>query len=150
MTAFLWGAAGAVTVLFLAGLFRRVMWRRWRGRGRLGARHLLRRLGARPDQERTVLAEADALFEALHALGADARALRGDLADLIAAPAVDAARVTDALETRLVRVSALRARFADAVSRIHAALDPAQRTALSELIRKGPRRAGCGWRGAHA
>lgn len=149
MNAFLWGAAGALTILFLAGITRRLVWRRWRGRGRFGARHVLRRIGATPDQERTVLAEADALLEALHALGADARALRADLADLVAGPAVDSARVADALDARLARVSALRARFAEALSRIHAALDPAQRTALAELIRSGPR--GCGrWRGAHA
>ena len=151
MNAFLSGAAGALAVLFLAVLVRRALWRRWRGRGRFGARHVLRRIGARPDQEKAVLAETDALAEALAALRGDARALREDLADLIAAPAVDPERVASALDARLQHARELRARFAEAVSRIHAALDPAQRAALAELVRYGPRRHGCGrWQRAHA
>jgi len=152
MTAFLSGAAGALTVLVIAGLARRAMWRRWRGRGRIGAERVLRRIGARPEQERAILAEADALAEAFLALRGDARALRGDLADLIAAPALDAARVAEALDARLARATELRSRFAEAVARIHAALDPAQRDALAGLVRRGPHGGGCGrgWRGAQA
>ena len=151
MTAFLSGAAGALAVLFLAALVRRALWRRWRRGGRFGARHVLRRIGARPEQERAVLAETDALAEALHALRGDARGLRQDLADLIAAPAVDPARVAAALDARLARARELRARFAEALSRIHATLDPEQRAQLAELVRSGPRGRGCGrWRATPA
>ncbi len=152
MTAFLSGAAGALTVLVLAALVRRALWRRWRrGGGRLGVRHVLRRIGARPEQERAVLAESDALAEALHALRGDARALREDLAGLLAAPAVDAGQVAAALDARLAHARELRTRLAEAISRIHATLDPAQRERLAELVRAGPHRHGCGrWRGAHA
>src|SRR5512132_2262009 len=141
MSAFLSGAAGALTVLFLAAVVRRALWRRWRHRGgRLGARHVLRRIGARPEQERAVLAETDALGAALRELRGDALGLRADLADLIAAPAVDAGRVAAALDARLARARELRARFAEALARIHATLDPAQRARLAELVRSGPRR----------
>jgi uncharacterized membrane protein len=150
MNAFLWGAAGALAILSLAALLRRALWRRWRTGGRVGARHVLRRIRARPEQERAVLAETDALAQALQALRGDARALRVDLADLIAAPALDAGRVDAALDARLARLAELRGRFAEAVSRIHALLDPAQRAALAELVRSGPRHARCGARGAHA
>ncbi len=153
MNAFLSGALGALAVLFGAATLRRLAWRRWRrhGRGRFGAVYVLRRIGARPEQERAVLAETDALADELRALRSEAHGLRADLAELLAAPDLDAARVAAALEARLVGVEALRTRFAAAVARIHAALDPAQRAALADLVRRGPhgghRRH---WRGAHA
>ncbi len=153
MTAFLSGALGALAVLFVLFALRRTAWRRWRrlGPGRFGAIHVLRRIGARPEQERAVLAETDALAEALRALRSDATLLRADLADLLAAPALDEGRVAAALDARLGRTAELRARFAAAVARIHAALDPAQRAALADLVRTGPGRSRCSpWRGAHA
>lgn len=151
MTPFLSGALGAVTVLFLAALVRRAAWRRLRRRGPARLGWLFRRIGARPEQERAVRAEADALSEAFLALRGDARALRADLADLLAAADLDAARVGAVLDARLARTEALRARFAEAVARVHAALDPPQRAALAEMVRHGPHRGGCGrMRGAHA
>lgn len=151
MNAFFAGAAGALAVLFIAAVVRRALRRRWRRAGRLGARHVLRRIGARPDQERAVLAETDALAEALHALRGDARGLGEELAGLIASPAVGADRVAATLDAHLARARELRTRFAEAFSRIHAALDPSQRARLAALLRSGPRRHGCGrWRGAHA
>jgi hypothetical protein len=151
MNAFLSGATGALVVLSLAGLTRRAMWHRFGGRRRLGVRRMLRRIGARPEQERAVAAETDALVDAFFALRGDARALRADLAELIAAPSVDAERVAAAIDARFTKAAELRGRFAGAVSRIHAALDPAQRLALADLVRSGPRGAGCGRRPwAHA
>lgn len=150
MTSFLWGALGALTVLVLAGLARRAAWRRLRrgGPARLG--WLFRRIGARPEQERALRAEADALSEAFLALRGDARLLRSELADLLAAPALDAARVAAALDARLGRMDALRARFAEAVARVHDALDPAQRERVAAMLRHGARRHGCGMGGAQA
>jgi Spy/CpxP family protein refolding chaperone len=151
MTAFLSGAAGALAVLFLAALVRRALWRRWRRGGRFGARHVLRRIGARPDQEQAVLAETDALAAALRELRGDAFGLREDLADLIASPALEAGKVGAALDARLAKARELRARFAEALSRIHAILDPAQRARLADLVRSGPRGHGCGrWRATTA
>jgi hypothetical protein len=138
MGPFLSGALGAAAVLFLAALGRRVAWRRFaRGRA-FGPRRLLRRIGATPDQEKAVLAETDALWQLLGALRHDAGGLRADLADLLAAPALDPARVAATLDARLARAGELRARAADAFARIHAALGPDQRVRLAELVRAGP------------
>jgi Spy/CpxP family protein refolding chaperone len=151
MTPFVSGALGALAVLFLAAVLRRAAWRHLRRRGPARIGWVLRRIGARPEQERAVRAEAEALSEAFLALRGDARALRGDLAELLAAPALDPARVGEVLDARLARAEALRARLAEAVARVHAALDPAQRDALAALVRHGPHRGGCGrMRGAHA
>ncbi len=150
MTAFLSGALGAVAVLFLLALVRRAAWRGMRRHGRARLGWLLRRLDARPDQERAIRAEADALSEAFLAFRGDARALRGELSDLLAAPAVDAARVRAVLDARLAGVDALRARLAEALARVHDALDPGQREALAAMVRHGPRHR-CGrMHGAHA
>ncbi|ACL66705.1 hypothetical protein A2cp1_3371 [Anaeromyxobacter dehalogenans 2CP-1] len=153
MSSFLSGALGAVVVLLAAGVVRAAAFRRWRrhGHGQVRAGWLLRRIGASPDQERAVRAELDALSEAFRALRADAHPLRGDLADLIVAPGLDATRVREAIEARLASASALRARVAEAVARVHDVLDPAQRERLAILLREGPRRHGCGGvHGAHA
>jgi uncharacterized membrane protein len=147
MNPFLSGALGALAVLAVAGLARRAAFRRFRRR--LPAR-VLRRIGATPEQERAVLAETEALREALHALRADARLLRADLADLIGAPALDDARVAAALNARLAGLGELRGRVAGSLARIHAALGPDQRSALADLVRRGPH-AHCGRaRAAHA
>lgn len=150
MTPFVSGALGALAVLFLAALVRRAAWRRLRRRGPARLGWLFRRLGARPEQERAVRAEADALSEAFLAVRGDARALRGDLADLLASSELDPARVSAALDARLARMDALRVRFAEAVARVHATLDPPQREALAAMVRHGPHRAGCGRMRAHA
>jgi len=157
MTSFLSGALGALAVLFLvalgAALLRRAAWRHLRRGGPVRLARLFRRIGARPEQERAISAEAEALSEAFLALRSDARALRGDLADLLASPDLDAARVAAVLDEPLVRASALRARVAEAVARIHGTLDQGQRAALAALVRSGPRRHRCGGgrlHGAHA
>lgn len=149
MSPFVSGALGALTVLVAAGIARRAAWHRWRRGGRrFGARRVLRRIGATPEQERAVLAETDALAEVLGGLRQDAGALRADLAELLASPALDSARVGAALDARLARAAELRTRLAEAVARIHAALGPEQRARLATLVREGPHRR-CGHR-AHA
>jgi len=150
VTPFLSGALGALTVLVAAALARRAAWRRFSRRGAFGPRRILRRIGATPEQERAVLAETDALAEVFAALRRDAGALRVDLADLLAAPALEPSGVAAALDARLGRTAELRARLAEAVARVHAALGPEQRTRLAALVREGPhRRCGHG-RHAHA
>jgi uncharacterized membrane protein len=149
MTPFFSGALGAAAVLFLAALGRRAAWRRLSRRG-FGPRRVLRRIGATPEQERAVLAETDQLAELFRTLRQDGRALRGELAELLAAPDLDASRVAAALDARLGRAGELRGRVSEAVARIHAALGPEQRERLAELVRSGPRhRCGHG-RAAHA
>ncbi len=146
MSPFASGALGAATVLLLAGLVRNAVWHRrsWRrGMHRSGPfflRRLYTRLGTRREQEQVLSSEADALAKELRALREDAHALRAEVADMIAAPALDAATVQAAIEARLVRLDAVKTRLADGLSRVHAALDAAQRTELAELLRRGPHR----------
>lgn len=151
MSSFLSGALGAIVVLFAAALVRAAAFRRARRRVPVRAARLLRRIGATPEQERAVRTELDALAEAFLALRADARPLRGDLADLIVAPALDAARVGETIDARLASAAAFRTHVAEAIARVHDVLDPGQRERLAALVRHGPRRHGCArMRGAHA
>jgi uncharacterized membrane protein len=145
MTSFAWGALGALVVLFLAAALRRAAWRRWRrGRGpRAGVRFLAARLGARPEQETVLAAEADGLAAELARARAELAGVRAEVADLFAAPALDAAAVAAAIDARLARLAAVRARAAEAVARVHATLDPDQRARLAALVRAGPRHRRC-------
>lgn len=144
MSPFLTGALGAAAVLLAAGLLRRARWRRLHrglgrgGRGGFFLRGLFRRLGTRPEQEAVVSAEADALASELRALREDGRALRGEVAELLAAPALDAAAVGRVLEARLARLAGLKERVGEALARTHGVLDPEQRARLAALLRSGP------------
>jgi uncharacterized membrane protein len=102
-------------------------------------RRLFQRLGTRPEQEQVMTAEADALAGELRALRDEAHALRAEVADLLAEPALDPARLAAALDARLARLAAVKARLADGIARVHAVLDPSQRTELAALVRAGPR-----------
>jgi hypothetical protein len=151
MSPFVSGALGAVVVLAALGLARRA---RWHGhhhhRGsRWFLRRVYRRLGTRPEQEKVVSAEADALASELHALRQDAWMLRAEVAELLSGPALDAQAVSRALEARLARLDAVKARLAEGLSRIHATLDPAQRAQLAALLAHGPGRCH-GWHVHHA
>jgi len=143
MSSFAWGALGALAVLFFLGAARRAFWhrrfRRWRGRGPFALRFLSARLGARPEQERVLSAEAEALAAEIHALRDDLAGARSEVADLVAGSALDADAVSAAIERRLVKLAQVRARLAGALVRLHAALDPEQRQRLAELLRHGPR-----------
>lgn len=146
MSPFFSGVLGAVTVLLLAGIVRRALWhRRFRRGGRGGPwflRRLFRRLGTRPEQEQVVSAEADALAAELRSLRQDARELRAEVAELLSGPTLDAAAVSRALEARLAKLDAVKARLAEGLARIHAALEPAQRAELATILRRGPHRFG--------
>lgn len=140
MSPFLSGALAAVAVLFVVAFFRHAVRmrcaHRLHGRG-MPLRFLYRRLSTRPEQERVISAEADALAEGVRALRADLGTVRAELADLLAAPSLDATAVQAAVDARIARLSALRARLAETVARVHATLDPAQRATLAELVRSG-------------
>ncbi|MBI5068909.1 MAG: periplasmic heavy metal sensor [Deltaproteobacteria bacterium] len=143
MSAFLYGFLGAVAALFLFALARR---RRWRRMARLGGpprfllRGLFRRLGTRPEQEAVLGGEADALAAEVRALREAGRGLREELAAMLEGPALERAAVEAALAGRLARLEALRHRAAEAVTRVHGALDVGQRRALAELLRRGGHR----------
>ena len=86
-----------------------------------------------------VSGEADALAEELRALREEGRALRAELAGLLEGPALEARAVAHALEGRMERLVALRGRLAEALARVHAVLDPPQRTQLAAILRSGHR-----------
>jgi Spy/CpxP family protein refolding chaperone len=142
MSPFLSGVLGALAVLMVVGAVRRAVWRRrYRVMSRgapLVLRGLFRRIGARPDQAKAITAEADALAAELRAARSDLRALRGELADLVGGPTLDAEQVSRAIDARLEKAQAARRRLADAVARVHAVLDPAQRQQVAALLRTGP------------
>jgi Spy/CpxP family protein refolding chaperone len=143
MSPFFSGVLGALAFLVVVGAVRRAVWRRrLRGMGR-GApfmlRGLFRRIGARPDQAQAITAEADALAAEFRAARSDLLALRGELADLVGGPALDAEQVARAIDARLEKAQAARRRLAEAVARVHAVLDPAQREQVAALLRTGPR-----------
>jgi Spy/CpxP family protein refolding chaperone len=140
MSPFLSGVLGALAVLLTVAVLRRIVWMRrlHRFHGRpYPLRFLFRRLRTRPEQEQVISAEADALFSEVRALRADLRSVRDEVADLLSAPATDAAAVQAAIDARIARLAVLRTRLAEAVARIHATLDPQQRTALAALVRAG-------------
>lgn len=146
MSPVLSGALGALAVLFAAGLLRRAVGschaHGLHGRGRrMPLRFLYRRLRTRPDQEKVISGEAEALAEEVRSLRADLRSVRDELADLLAAPTLDAAAIQAAVDARLARIGAIRTRLTAALTTLHATLDPAQRATLAELIRHGPHHA---------
>ena len=146
MTSFLWGALGALAVLVLAAALRRALWRRrFRRLGaRRGVRFLAARLGAGPEQESVLAAEADALAEELSRTRADLASVRAELADLLAGPRLEASQIAAAIDARLERLGAVRARLAQGLARVHSVLEPEQRARLAEMVRSGPRRGPCG------
>ncbi len=141
MSPFFAGALGALAVLFTLAVVRFAFWRlhfrRLHGR-RLPLRFLYRRLGTRPEQERVISQEAEALATELRALRADLRSVRGEVADLLDAPSLDPAALQGAIDGHLARLGDLRARLAETLAKVHATLDPAQRATLAELVRRGP------------
>jgi len=159
MTPFWSGFLGALAALVVLFAVRRIVWfaawRRWHrgghrrpsGHARRGLDRLFRRLGARPEQEDVLRAEAEALFAELSAFRGDTFALREDLAALLSAPALDEATVASTLERPLARLGELRTRIAGSIARVHGALDVAQRERLAELVRCG--RHGRGGHGPH-
>jgi Spy/CpxP family protein refolding chaperone len=99
------------------------------------ARRLLRRIDATPEQERLFLEELEALRSALHGLREGVVASRGDLARALEAEALDDQALEALFASPVQRLEALRARAAQALSRFHAALAPAQRQQLAAMLR---------------
>ncbi len=125
---------GVLALLRLLGAlaFRRHLHRRGRA---FMARRLLRRIDATPEQERLFLEELEALRAALGGLREEAWSGRARLAQALEAETVDAQALDAALEATMQRLQELRARAGQAVTRLHAALAPAQRLQLAALLR---------------
>lgn len=105
-----------------------------RGRGFM-ARRLLRRIDATPEQERLFLEELEALRGALRGVREGAFASRERIAQVLEAEALDAQALDALFATSLQRLEEVRARAAQSLSRLHAALAPAQRLQLATMLR---------------
>ena len=104
------------------------------GRGFM-ARRLLRRIDATPDQERLFLEELEALRGTLRGVREGVLASRANLAQAIEAEALDAQALEALFAPPLRRLEEARARAAQSLARLHAALAPAQRLQLATLLR---------------
>lgn len=150
MSPFLSGALGAAALLLVAGSARHLAWRLGRRRFRgHGVGWLAARIHARPDQEELLRAEAEAIFAELRGVRGELHGGRSALAELLADPAADEAAFDAILSRQGARLERARARVAQGLARVHAALDPTQRAALAALIRRGPQRLHHRWH-AHA
>lgn len=118
--------------------------RRGRGRGRGGRSmwlwHALERLDLSPAQEKLVKSEIDQLKQKAGGLKQEGTSARADMARSIRGDSFE----ENALAEMFIRhddlLHGLRGDLAGALGRIHAALDPAQRERLAEMIESGPRR----------
>jgi hypothetical protein len=146
MSPFWSGSLGTFAALLILFAVRWVVWwavwRRWHRGGHGPHRRmawLFRRIGARPEQERILRAELDALFFDARTLRGEAAGVRAELARLLTAPALDEAAVSAALEQPLAKLTALRAKVAGAFARVHASLDAGQRVQLAAMAAHGLR-----------
>jgi uncharacterized membrane protein len=139
MSSFLGGALGALAILVTLGAARALAWRRFGHRhGGQRLRWLARRIGARPDQEAVLRAEADALFAELHGLRSEVFGARGELADLLASPSADREAFDAILSKHGEKLVRARTRLADGLAKVHATLDATQRERLAATLRRGP------------
>jgi len=155
MSPFLAGALGALTLFLVARLARGAFWfarmRRFRRGGPLPVGRLARRLGLRPEQAAVLSTELETLWREGSAFRQDARGVPSELASLFSAETLDAAAVSAALDGRLARLGALRARAVEALGRLHATLDAEQRAKVVALLQRGPGGHGrCSHHGRHA
>jgi uncharacterized membrane protein len=139
MTSFFAGALGAIAVLVVLGSARALAWRRF-GHRHAGhrLRRLARRIGARPDQEALLRAEAEAVFAELRGLRGELLGARGELADLLASPAADRTAFDAVLGKHGEKLARARGRLAEGLANVHATLDSAQRERLAAMLRRGP------------
>ena len=137
------GVLGTLAFLFLVRLLWRVRRRHaWRGGAIPGGRMfrgLFWRLRTRPEQERVLIDDARALAAELASLRGGWLELRGELADLVGESSLDSGKLEAALAARMEKLAQLRTRAVAALARFHAVLDDAQRRALAEMVRAGPR-----------
>lgn len=147
------GVAVLVGLLVVAKIFR--VRRRWArhggrcgghggygrgyGRGRVRfMRHMIsRRLGLRADQSETLDASLDQVNAAMDAARADMRQSRGELAEVLRTEGLDDARLTALLARQEATMRAARDTVVEAVRKVHAQLDPDQRSTLADWVGRG-------------
>ena len=102
-------------------------------------RHMIsRRLGLRPEQSETLDASMDQVRAAMDAARTDMKSRRGELADLLRGESLDGGRLDTLLASQEATLHAARDTVVEAVRRLHAQLDPAQRATLADWVARGP------------
>jgi len=100
----------------------------------------LKRLGATAAQKQLLGAVFHDVRGRMQNVRQRAAGLHGELADILAAPAVDGQQL-EALEAKLFETLGDGAQvLREAVSRVHATLEPKQREQLAEWLRRGGHR----------
>lgn len=97
-------------------------------------RHALRRLETTPAQERALRQEWKDLRKLAYHTRGELAGLRGELGAVLAAPALDRAALDAALGRVDQAYATMRTATADALTRVHAALDDEQRVTLGKLL----------------
>jgi uncharacterized membrane protein len=98
----------------------------------------LRRLKSTPEQRERLSPLFDAANSRLASIRERARALRGELADIMAAPVVEPQRL-EALETQLFEVLGEGTQVLhDSITRVHDTLNSQQREQVANWLRRAP------------
>lgn len=113
---------------------------------RMILRAVLRRIGARPDQEDTIRAAVDELRATLDPLRGEGRRTRHELADALRKSAVDEVQLGEMFARHDNAIETARKAAVGALVKVHDALDDRQRHRLADLVASGPRPfRGLGW-----
>lgn len=103
-----------------------------------GQRHMLRflfeRLDTTPGQEKEIRGAIDDLFEEGRGLRREGRSSRDDVAKLLRTESLDETILGELFARHDERLRDMQKAFADALGRIHQALDPEQRAQLASLL----------------
>ena len=139
MTTFEWIFVSFLALVVIKKIVRFAMWRRWR---RTGGRSwipfmLRRRLGTNADQEAAITREINTLRELVSSVPRDWWTSRGDVANAVRGERFDPKAVDDAFTRHGETLDKLREAAAESLGRIHAVLDPKQRTELARMIESG-------------
>ncbi|MBX3273929.1 MAG: periplasmic heavy metal sensor [Sandaracinaceae bacterium] len=110
---------------------------RHRGRGGAGwLGFVFDRLETTPAQEREIRAALDTLLEKRGELRREGEASRRDLARLMRTETLDETILGEAFARHDERLRELQKAFADALGKVHQALDPAQRERLAAFLER--------------
>ena len=107
----------------------------WGRRGML--RMLFERLDTTPGQEKEIAAAVDEFVGKARDLRGESRTTRDDVAKLLRTESLDENVMGELFGRHDEKLRDMQKHFADALGRIHQALDPEQRDRLAELIETG-------------
>ncbi|HJL15612.1 MAG TPA: Spy/CpxP family protein refolding chaperone [Sandaracinaceae bacterium LLY-WYZ-13_1] len=110
-------------------------WRR--GGPRRWLRFLYERLDTTPGQEKEIAAAVEGFVEQARSMKREARTSRDDVAKVLRDDGFDETTLGELFGRHDERVRDLQKAFADALGRVHQALDPEQRQRLAALIESG-------------